>query len=307
MVSDRPHGDSVAQQLDRLRAQRRQLWPSLGAIADAQLERPTTWRDHPSDVRFLLLRLADRDDERRVLVGAIADRLGWRQSTAQRVLAEAAEARGQLRAALVGVGDDALDRSPAPGEWTIRQVLGHVENVERRYLLQTEYAVERMRRDPSLPIRVPDDRLPPNTASEPAGGLAEVLDRLDVLRMETVARLADLADEDLTAPTIWARWNVDVRFRLHRFAVHERQHTVQIQKTLDALGHHQNEAQRILGQAEVVRGALEGALIGLPDDLAVRDPGDGLPSVRDLLMEALAEEAATADEIRRAIPSAAQS
>ena len=40
----------------------------------------------------------------------------------------------------------------------------------------------------------------------------------------------------MTRPTIWARYDVDVRFRLHRFAAHVIEHTIQCEKALAALG-----------------------------------------------------------------------
>jgi len=105
-------------------------------------------------------------------------------------------------------------------------------------------------------------------APRPAGGpsfpsaLGPALAQLAAVRAELVARLAGLTPEELGAPPSYGRMAVSVRFRMHRFAGHEREHNAQIAKTLVALGWGRTEAQAILGYAEVSRGALEGALTG---------------------------------------------
>jgi hypothetical protein len=60
-----------------------------------------------------------------------------------------------------------------------------------------------------------------------------------------------------------------VRFRLHRFDAHMRQHTIQMDKTRQALGLEPNEAQRLLrliyaALAEVQALLLGAGEIGLP-------------------------------------------
>ena len=85
-----------------------------------------------------------------------------------------------------------------------------------------------------------------------------------------------------------------------RFGAHARQHAAHIAKTLRSVGWHQSEAQIILGQAETARSALEGALLGLPDDLAEEAPAR-LASVAELLAQAVAEEEATGSAIVEAI------
>jgi hypothetical protein len=51
---------------------------------------------------------------------------------------------------------------------------------------------------------------------------------------------------------------VDVRFRLHRFAAHLVEHTVQCEKALAALGWRATEGRRIVRRLTAVLGELEG-------------------------------------------------
>src|SRR3712207_1718416 len=117
---------ALVEQLAILAARRERTLAALTDLTVADLERPVRWRGGELDARFLLLQIADRDDERRVhLRGALA-RAGWHASEAQQILADAVLVRGRLLGALVGVPDARLDVAPAAGEWGLRAVIGHI-------------------------------------------------------------------------------------------------------------------------------------------------------------------------------------
>ena len=149
----------------------------------------------------------------------------------------------------------ALEEAPRPGEWSIGETLRHLRAVEQRYALHTLYAVER---SDSEPVRIPDDRLPPTAPTASGGDLGVLLEQLEQARAETNHRLGDVAPAAMTRPTIWAHWEIDVRFRLHRFASHLVEHTVQCEKTLHALGWHQAEGRRIVRRITAALGEIEG-------------------------------------------------
>jgi len=53
-------------------------------------------------------------------------------------------------------------------------------------------------------------------------------------------------------------YDVDVRFRLHRFAAHLVEHTVQCEKALAALGWRATEGRRIVRRLTALLGEIEG-------------------------------------------------
>ena len=55
-----------------------------------------------------------------------------------------------------------------------------------------------------------------------------------------------------------AHYDVDVRFRLHRFAAHLIEHTVQCEKALAALGWRATEGRRIVRRLSTLLGEVEG-------------------------------------------------
>jgi len=213
------------------------------------LSRPWAWQGGTIDVRYALYRALEEAQEAAVRVGAEP------HPESRRILALAQRAFGDLRGLMAGLPADVLDAVPSAGEWSIRTTLHHLLVVERRYALQTLYAVERTDAEP---VRIPEDRLPTPAQLDDRGDVATLLARLGEARAETDRRLGGLDAAALLRPTIWVKIDVDVRFRLHRFAAHLVEHAVQCEKTLAALGWRVTEGRRIVRHVTAALGELEG-------------------------------------------------
>jgi hypothetical protein len=122
------------------------------------------------------------------------------------------------------------------------------------------------------------------------GLLAGILAHYDTLHEHVLHELADIGEDELSAPSLWWEgYEMTVRFRLHRLDSHLRQHTVQVEKTLETLDHRPAEAKRLL---RLIYGALaetEGVTVGAWEIGA------------DHQGEAAATIAARADEIAKVI------
>jgi DinB family protein len=220
-----------------------------GLLDEEALGRPWPWRGRQMDVRYAIYRTLEDAQEAHVHVSAGA------HPESQRILALAQHAFGSLRGLLAGLPSALLDRAPRAGEWPIRETLGHMLAVEQRYALQTKYAVDRKDGDP---MRIPDDRLPPTAPANVGGEIDVVLARLAEARAETDRWLGDVAPASMTRPTAWMGHDIDVRFRLHRFAAHVVEHTIQCEKTLLALGWRPTEGRQIARRLAAVVGEVEG-------------------------------------------------
>jgi uncharacterized damage-inducible protein DinB len=211
-----------------------------------------------------------------------------------RILDLAQVAFGRLRGLLAGVDDDLFDRDPAPGEWSLRRTLAHAIGVERSYRANTEFALARGDEDPlSLP-QDPDEvvwtaagefRRPSPDPADTAGRALDIIAAFAKRRAETDAALSDLSDEQMRRPTQWGAIKdsavIDVRFRLHRFASHIAEHTVQCETTIAALGVPLTDARAIVRAIGAARGmherrstretrdALDAALIARADAVGV--------------------------------------
>lgn len=121
-------------------------------------------------------------------------------------------ARADLLALTQGLPGDILVREPAPGAWSIEQVLRHVAGAERWYLTRIL--------DPaSLPQFKPS---------------RSVWQRLAAVRALALERLASLSEEarcTIVSDKSGELWSARKVFR--RFLEHEREHTAHIQQILD--------------------------------------------------------------------------
>lgn len=294
-------GTTVAERLRELRAARRRTIHALAGVQEHQLT-AHVGPARNANVRHTLLSLAQDDDQRCSTLGLILAALEWQPTDAQRALASLALTRAQLRAAIVGLTDQEFDQPAGAHEWAARQALEHVTNNERQFLDDARYAIDRLRSPQELPVLNPAPRRGPGSLPPPtSGGLEAVLEVLEQVREQVAATAAGFTSEELAAPAVWAGTQYDVRFLLHRRASHEREHTVQVWKTLHAIGRAHSETELILAQAEIARGALEGLLSGVPDPIFRRQPGDGLSSVERLLAEAQTEEDARVAAILNAV------
>lgn len=221
----------------------------FAALDELELTRPWRFRDKPMDVRYAIYRTLEDAQEAVVRLAARS------HPESRRILALAQRALGDLRGLLIGLPADLLDRSSREGEWSIRETLRHIMVIEGRYAVQTRYATERADSDP---MRVADDKMPTPAQIDVTGDVATIVHRVRDTRAATDRQLGNLPVAALTRPTQWIHYDVDVRFRLHRFAAHLIEHTVQCEKTLDGLGWRMTEGRRIVRRLTGLLGELEG-------------------------------------------------
>jgi hypothetical protein len=222
---------------------------ALATLDEAELGRPWRWRDGTVNVREGVYRLLEDAQ------GVYARTAAEPHPESRRILALAQGAFGELRGLLTGLPAELLDVEPASQQWPVRETLRHMLAVEVRYAIQTRYAVERADSDP---MRIADDRLPTAPQMDVTGEVGAILARLGQARGETNARLGDLPAAALTRPSRWIDYEIDVRFRLHRFAAHIVEHTIQCEKTLRALDWRPTEGRRIARRLAGLLGEIEG-------------------------------------------------
>ena len=233
-------------------------------------------------VRDLFLRRPDHLEEHALqIAGILRNQFGIMPTQAHLIWAANQAAHGDLHAALAGLTDHDLDdRTELPdGEWSLRQILEHLIVVERYYTMDAQHALAKYHAgEPHGDL--PDDEL---RIERPDASLGQLIRDHDQVRDEALASLSNLADAELRALSRWENIDIDVRFLLMRFAHHEREHTDQIHKLRIQRGTPQTEAARLLGLCWHQNGVLEGHLIGAPDNILDRDPGNGEWPIRRIL------------------------
>jgi DinB superfamily len=217
-------------------------------LTDADLGRPYTWEEYDEDgLRFALLTAHHllRDAH----ANSAAKRLGAGQpfTEAQRILAQVHEAYRDLTGALAGVSDAELDAAPPDEQWPIREVLRHLLGAEMGFLAAIEVALAAARSGrPSVPDK-PAYKATRRPAEDPSGSRIDALNALFRSHATVLGALTQVSDPELGTPSFyWEEKGYSLRFRMHRFEEHFRQHTIQVDKTLVALGHPPSEAERLV-------------------------------------------------------------
>lgn len=240
-------------------------------LPDSELERGWTWGSYKSEgIRFAYFRAYEDLRQLAVGLGLMRDAAANPFSDAQRILAQYHAAYMDLQAVLMGVDERYFEVHPAEGEWSVRRVLAHIVGADMGFYVAIKFALDKYNQgeDPLVDI---DDEIWLGIIGmgeeELDAQMDEPLPGLQSFHGDLHARIlsdfAGISDSELEKPSkYWEEEFYSLRFRLHRFDAHMRQHTIQIEKTLQAIGHVPNESQRLLRLIYAALGQVEGALIG---------------------------------------------
>ena len=260
---------------------------------DESLARPWAWRAYDEGVRHAFFRTYEELCELAATTAAARAIQGPAITTAQRILAQHHRAYRDLQAVLLG-SEELLDLAPAKGEWPLRTVIEHIMAAEQGFFAVTRHALERGRRgQPTREITREEKEALVGPYADlkrfvETGSLVEIWAWYDALHQRILRELGGVCDKELDIPSLW--WEgeeMPLQFRLLRFDSHLRQHTIQAEKTLDALGHRPTETRRLLRLIYNALAAVEGAALGAEDLEAeqVRAVAAGIAARMDEIME----------------------
>jgi len=186
---------------------------------------------------------------------------------AQRILAQYQIAYRALLGVFSGVENEELDRTPANGEWPLRRVLGHIIDVEKAFYMQIHYALDQQRHADDRSLKKMSEAAEAQyhlqRGESDHGTMEEILARYEEFHKQILDHFTNICEEDLHALSLW--WEnekMEIRFRLHRFDAHLREHTIQVEKVLVGIGHPSTEIARLIQMIYEALGEVEGALIG---------------------------------------------
>ena len=243
-------------------------------LPDQQLERPWAWGAYDSEgIRFAFFRIYEELRELAVRIAYQREVDGVRLMSAQRILANYHQAYNELQSLLLGLSKEELEREPAAGEWSLKRVYAHIVGAEAGFFVVTKYALERARTAYNRPQDVSDDDWDsilglgePEFIAILEGTFHSLCSYHASLNARILNDLSDITEEELSIPSrYWEGYDLDLRFRLHRFESHLRQHIIQIEKILTSQGQPHNEARRLLRLIYVAMANVEGACIGQPE------------------------------------------
>ena len=222
------------------------------ALSDADMGREWKWGVYDEEgLRFALLMTHHE-------LRDLAVRLAAKRSTrtqAQAVLAQYHQAYRDMTGVLASVRAEDLDRAPAEGEWPVRAVCEHMLGAEYGFLRVCRIALERHRAgkagEPSEAewdaASAPYiDARKEATATLAAATTEQLRDAFAAIHIRNLRELGDITDAEIDLPSWFWDGSQPIRFRLHRFEEHLRQHTIQLDKTLAGIGRPPAEAHRLV-------------------------------------------------------------
>jgi hypothetical protein len=238
-------------------------------LTDADLEKPWVWRDYDEGVRFAFFRTYE--DLRTLAVRLAAGRSasGEEITQAQRILGQVHAAYRDLQAVLLGWTAQQLEQSPGGEEWPARTALQHIISAERSFYFTIHFALLDSRLGNTQPTELTEAIWDEFWAGDSYSGLRENGTALELqtyyalLHQRVLDGFVSITASELEAPAVfWEAQPYPLRFRLHRFDSHLRQHTIQIEKTLLAVGLPHNEARRLLRLIFNALAEVEGVMLG---------------------------------------------
>jgi len=242
----------------------------LRAIPDAALTRPWAWRaDGEEEVRYGFYRIGELLEVAGIDAATVARRSGLERGRAADLIAPAAAARWDLEGLLLGIPDELWDADPGDEQWSIRVTTGHVIGGQRAYGVGSSWWLQQgfSALDPALPKQAPDALWEPlpSEDDEAVGAPAVVRAHLGHIVDQTIERLAALPHDRLAVGARWSGFVVDIGFRLSRWSSHIREHTIQVERTLEMLDHRPTEADRLVRLILAGWGRAEAEVVGRPN------------------------------------------
>ena len=236
-------------------------------LSEKELEREWIWKDHDKEgIRFAffvtLLELRQ--------LAVTLSTLNPNPTPAQHILSQYHAAYMDLQAVLLGISDETADMVPAEGEWSIRKVYSHILGADFGFTATIRYALELHQANKWNKSPIPESEYPRLYAiSEKEydqltdSPLSQMLAYHRNLHKQIVGEFAAIKNGELDLSAVfWEETPFPIRHRLHRYEAHFVQHTIQIDKTLAAIGKAPNESKRLLRKIYAALAEAEGMMIG---------------------------------------------
>ncbi len=245
-------------------------------LSEKDLEREWKWKDHDEEgIRFAFFVTLQ---ELRHLAVTLST-LRSKPTPAQHILSQYHAAYMDLQAATLGLSNQDAERAPAEGEWSVKRAYAHILGTDFGFSAVVRYALEGHRSSHWTPERIPDEEYPrlygisdheyDELIDSPFDNMLSVHRSLHTRIIEEFQTITD-AELDLPS-TFWEETRFPISHRLHRYEAHFVQHTIQIDKTLVAIGQAPTESKRLLRKIFAALAEVEGIMIGYEkiDDAAI--------------------------------------
>ena len=237
-------------------------------LSEKDLEREWIWKDHDDEgIRFACF--VTLQELRHLAVELSA--LPIKPTSAQHILSQYHTAHMDLQAAVFGLSQEDADKIPAQSEWQVRRVYAHILSAEINFTIAVRYALEKHRASAWTPERASEEDEYRLAGMNEEGFRALLEGPFEGMlayhrnfHPAVIEQFGKITDQELDLPsTFWEETRFPIQHRLHRYEAHYTQHTIQIDKTLDAIGNTPTESKRLIRKLYAALAEAEGMMIGL--------------------------------------------
>ena len=242
----------------------------LRAIDDRSLEAFWAWEAYDEEgVRFGILRTTEEVADAGIESAARRAGSTAGPTRAERILGRYLVAWRELWS-VADRADAVIDTEPAEGEWALRAILDHLVEADLGFRVTIRNGLEQRRAGVAEPARVGSDEAwlaLAEVEEEPwraafDGTLDDIRAFHRAARDRTLERLAAMTDDELAQTSPFWDGQRDNRFRLGRLESHLRQHTIQVEKAVQATIGPPREVERLLRLLARATGEVEAAALG---------------------------------------------
>jgi hypothetical protein len=252
-------------------------------LTEKDLEREWKWKDHDEEgIRFACFVTLQ---ELRHLAVTLSP-LHPTPTPVQHILSQYHAAYLDLQAAVLGLSDEDAEKIPSEGEWQVRKVYAHILGAEFGFTATVRYALELHRANQWTQDPIPESEYPRLYAISEEdydklkeGSLSNMLAYHHDLHSTILAEFSKITNAELDLPsTFWEETRFPIQHRLHRYEAHFVQHTIQIDKTLVAIGKAPTESQRLVRKIYAALAEAEGQMLGAEkiDDAVIRETASSI-------------------------------
>jgi hypothetical protein len=236
-------------------------------VSEKDLERAWIWKDHDEEgIRFAFFVTIQQLRQLAVMLASKRKPV----TQVQHILGQYHKQYMDLQATILRLSEEEAGQAPSEDEWPVRRVYAHILGAEIGFSAVISFALEGHRAGNWKPERITDEdetRISGLSENEydtlMDGSFKDMLTFHHEFHPKLVQEFSSITDNELELPSaMWEETRFPIRHRLHRYEAHFIQHTVQIDKTLVAIGQAPSETKRLIRYLFAALAEVESNLIG---------------------------------------------
>ena len=129
--------------VQQMRNQREDIIEILSTIIKEDMTLPAKYRKLDVDIRYRFYRFIAHEVEHTLQISKTLFDLNIFPSESRQILQKMIQTRGELEGILINLEDEDLDKKPASDQWSVRETLEHIIEVEQGYTDSITSAIEK--------------------------------------------------------------------------------------------------------------------------------------------------------------------